>query len=140
MLNREGTDQRVFGLLPDPHARHHILAADGEGAQAVLDLLGRHKTELNGQITVVYADTGPAAANFALRLCQQDIDRVCVMATLLGTVALLSMMIERAEVGIRIYAAGSDTLISLIIQLAAARGLDPMSVIAESRCEQAALG
>lgn len=128
---KEETEKRTCRLLPDPHARHHIFAADGEGAQALFDLLDCHRAELKGRITVVYADTGPAGAHFTLRLCQLDIDRVCVLPSLLGAVALLSVMIERAVVGVRIYAAGSETLVNLIVQLAVARGLDPMSVMAD---------
>jgi hypothetical protein len=55
------------------------------------------------------------------------------MPTLLAAVGLLSAMIEAARIGARIYAAGSETLIGLVIQLAEARGLDPMSVMAEQR-------
>lgn len=128
---KEETEKRTCRLLPDPHAHHHIFAADGEGAQALIDLLQCHKAELKGRITVVYADTGPASANFALRLCQLDVDRVCVLPSLLAAIALLSVMIERAVVGVRIYAAGSETLVNLIVQLAVARGLDPMSVMAD---------
>lgn len=135
MLKDEEVTGRTFGLLPDPNARFHIFAADGDGAQSILALVERQKSDLQGQITVVYVDTGPVAAHFALRLCKQPIDRVCIMATLLSAVSLLSTMIERAEVGVRIYATGSHRLISLITQLAEARGLDPMSVVTEQRSE-----
>lgn len=133
MLHGAETAQKQFGLLPDPHASHHILAADGDGAQAILDLLAESRADLNGRITIVYADTAPAPSDFALRLCKQDVDRVLVMPTLLAAVGLLSAMIEVARIGARIYAAGSETLIGLVIQLAEARGLDPMSVMAEQR-------
>jgi hypothetical protein len=126
-------DHTLFGLLPDPHARFHLFAADGEGAQAVLELLGQSRPQLNGRITIVYADTGPANADFARRLCRQDVDRVLVLPSVLGVIGLLSAMIETARVGARIYAAGTGTLISLVIQLAEARGLEPLSVIAEQR-------
>lgn len=141
MLRGADAGRHIFGLLPDAHARHHIFAADGEGAQAILDLLANSRAELNGEITVVYADTGPADADFALRLCKQRVDRVLVMPTVLAAVGLLSALIEAARIGARIYAAGTDTLIGLVIQLAEARGLDPMSVIAEARpTASAALG
>lgn len=133
MLRASDAGQHIFGLLPDAHANHHIFAADGEGAQAIIDLLAQSRTELNGQITVVYADTGPAEADFALRLCKQEVDRVLVMPTVLAAVGPLSALIQAARLGARIYAAGTDTLIGLVIQLAEARGLDPMSVIAEQR-------
>jgi NADPH-dependent ferric siderophore reductase len=133
MLHGAETAQKQFGLLPDPHASHHILAADGDGAQAILDLLAESRADLNGRITIVYADTAPDASDFALRLCKQDVDRVLVMPTLLAAIGLLSAMIEAARIGARIYAAGSETMIGLVIQLAEARGLDPMSVMAEQR-------
>ena len=133
MLHGAETAQKQFGLLPDPHASHHILAADGDGAQAILDLLAESRADLNGRITIVYADTAPGASDFALRLCKQDVDRVLVMPTLLAAIGLLSAMIEAARIGARIYAAGSETMIGLVIQLAEARGLDPMSVMAEQR-------
>jgi dimethylamine monooxygenase subunit C len=133
-------DQTLFGLLPDPHASVHLLAADGEGAQAVLELLTRSRSQLNGRITIVYADTGPADADFARRLCRLDVDRVLVLPSVLGVVGLLSAMIETAKIGARIYAAGTDTLIGLVIQLAEARGLEPLSVIAEHRSGAIAAG
>lgn len=125
--------QNIFGLLPDAHASQHLFAADGEGAQAILDLLAHSRSELRGTITVVYADTAPAKADYALRLCRQDVDRVLVLPSVLAVVGLLSTMIGNAGFGMRIYTAGTDTLIGLVIQLAEARGLDPMSVLAERR-------
>jgi hypothetical protein len=133
MLRDAVPGQHIFGLLPDAHARHHIFAADGEGAQAIIDLLAHSRGELNGEIIVVYADTGPADAGFALRLCKQKVDRVLVMPTILASVGLLSVLVEAANISARIYAAGTDTLIGLVTQLAEARGLDPTSVIAEPR-------
>lgn len=133
MLQDAHADRSLFGLLPDPHASNHVFAGDGEGAQAILDLLTRSRSEVKGRITIVYADTGPASAGFALRLCKQDVDRVLILPTVLAAIGLLSAMIESARVGARLYAAGTDTLIALVAQLAEARGLDPTSVIAESR-------
>ena len=98
MLQGADTSQHVFGLLPDAHANHHIFAADGEGAQAIIDLLAQSRSELNGQITVVYADTGPQGEDFALRLCKQEVDRVLVMPTVLAAVGLLSRLIEAARI------------------------------------------
>jgi hypothetical protein len=140
MLHGVHADQPLFGLLADPHARDHVFAADGEGAQAILDLLTRSRAELNGRITIVYADTGPTGAEFALRLCRQNVDRVLVLPTLLAAIGLLSALIEAARIGARVYAAGSETLIGLVIQLAEARGLDPLSVIAELRSTRAERG
>lgn len=133
MAHSADADQTLFGLLPDPHASFHLFAADGEGAEAVLELLARSRPQLNGRITIVYADTGPANAHFAMRLCRQDVDRVLVLPSVLGVISLLSTMIEKAKIDARIYAAGTDTLIGLVIQLAEARGLEPLSVIAEQR-------
>lgn len=140
MLHGAHADQHLFGLLPDPHASHHVFAADGEGAQAILELLARSRSELKGRITIVYADTGPPSADFALRLCKQDVDRVLILPSVLAAIGLLSAMIEAARIGARIYAAGTDTLIGLVTQLAEARGLEPMSVIAEPRSKATAAG
>lgn len=138
MLRGANADPSAFGLLPDPHARHHLFAADGEGAEAILELLARSRAELNGQITIVYADTGPAEEDFAMRLCRQNVDRVLVLPSVLAAIGLLSAMIQAARIGARIYAAGTDTLIGLVTQLAAARGLEPMAVIAEQRTKLSA--
>jgi dimethylamine monooxygenase subunit C len=133
MLHGANADPCLFGLLPDPHASQHLFAADGEGALAILELLARSRAEIKGRITIVYADTGSADADFSMRLCKQDVDRVVVLPTVLAAIGLLSAMIEAARIGARIYAAGTDTLIGLVRQLVEARGLEPMSVIAEQR-------
>jgi hypothetical protein len=124
---------RYTGFIADCYANHHVFAADGEGAQAILDIFAQYGSLIKGRVTIVYADTGPGGEEFANKLARLPVDVLHPMPTLVTAVQRLRGVLQVARMGTRIYAAGSETLIGLTVQLAQALGMDPQTVITEHR-------
>ena len=131
----EGIKSRpqYLGLIADCYAKHHVFIADGEGAQAVLDLFAQYGSQIKGRVTIVYADTDPQGSPLTTRLANLPVEVVHPMPTLVTAIHRLKAVLQVARMGTRIYAAGSETLIGLAVQLAQAFGMDPQAVITEHR-------
>lgn len=121
------------GLVADSHASHHILAADDEGAQAILDLFAREGQSLKGRITIVYAQSKPGSALLTARLKSLPVEVVHVLPTVNTALNRLSGVLHTARMGARIYASGTETLIGFVVQLAQSLGLDAGAVRTEHR-------
>ncbi len=125
------------GLVADHYATHHVFAADGEGAEAIIDLFGQYGSQLKGRIEIVYAATAPDGAGRASRLRQLPVDVVHAMPTVITAIQRLKGVLSGARMGTRIYAAGSETMIGLAVQLAQEFAMDPQAVLTEHRGTQA---
>jgi hypothetical protein len=121
------------GLVADPYANHHVFAADGEGAQAIIDLFIQHGPQIKGRITIVYAETDADNAGYTTRLKQLPVEIVHVLPTIDTAIRRLRGVLNVARMGTRIYAAGTETLIGLAVQLAQELGMDPQAVLTEHR-------
>jgi hypothetical protein len=121
------------GLVAQPHANHHVFAADGDGAQAVIDLFNQYGPQIKGRVTVVYAETDANGAYYTTRLKQLPVEIVHALPTVPTAVRRLKGVLSVARMGTRIYAAGTETLIGLVVQLAQELGMDPQSVVTEHR-------
>jgi hypothetical protein len=120
------------GLAADLHAKHHVFVADAAGAEAVLDLFRKDRGAIQGQVIIVFASTavdGTAAAE----LEKLGAEAVHVLPTIATAMRRLEGVLGIARMGTRIYAAGSESLIGLTIQLVQSCGLDWKAVITEHR-------
>ncbi len=124
---------RYPGLTADKHANHHIFAADGEGAQAILDLFTNESDAIKGRVTVVYAQTTPGSEAYAAKLNALSVDIVHIMPTVETALNRLAGVLHAARMGARMYAAGTETLIGFTVQLAQQLGMDPGAVLTEHR-------
>lgn len=122
------------GLVADAFAKHHIFVADGEGAQAILDLYARSKNEIGGRTIFVYAATSHAGGqDYVAALEALQPDAFHELPTIVTAMARLSGILAGARMGTRIYAAGSETMIGLVVQAAQASGMDAQAVMTEHR-------
>lgn len=124
---------RYPGLSADSYAKHHIFVADGEGAEAILDLFATSGNDIKGRVTVVYAETPPTGSAFTAKLKALPVEVVHAMPTIDTTMTRLGGVLHVARMGTRIYAAGSETLIGLAVQLSQSFGMDPAAVLTEHR-------
>lgn len=124
---------RYTGLFADKHANHHVIAADGEGAQAILDLYAAHGSDLKGVVTIVYAETLPSSAAYTEKLKALPVEVVHAMPTMETAMTRLGGVLNIARMGTRIYATGTESLIGLTVKLAQDFGMDPLTVITEHR-------
>jgi hypothetical protein len=121
------------GLIADPFSRHHIFAADGEGAQAILDLFERSRNDIEGRVVIVYAETHDNSAGYASSLGDLPAEVIHSLPSVVTALSRLSGLLVNARVNTRLYAAGSETMIGLVVQLAIASGIDAQSVFTEHR-------
>lgn len=120
------------GLIADCYAHHHVFAADGDGAEAIIDLFAQYGSQIKGRIDIIYAQTEPTA-NTTIRLQKLPVDVVHAMPTLATAIQRLKAVLNGARMGTRIYAAGSETLIGLTVQVSQQCGMDPQTVLTEHR-------
>lgn len=121
------------GLTADASAKHHVFAADGEGANALLDLFKTSRPALQGHITIVYANTLASKTDLAAALTSQQPDSMHVLPTIVTAVRRLAGILANARMGTRIYAAGSETMIGHVVQTTQDCGMDARAIYTEHR-------
>lgn len=111
-------------------ARSHLIAAEGEGAAAVLAVLA----EANGacrQTIVLYAETDEAGERHADQFAFFDWAAFHLAAGRSDLLATLDGVLATATMGLHLYVAGSESFIGEVISRAAGFGVIPQSVAAE---------
>jgi predicted RNA-binding Zn-ribbon protein involved in translation (DUF1610 family) len=127
------------GLEADPNAKRHLIAAEGEGALAVVDLAATARLAAKAQgdflprATILYADGGSAGRDHAQSLQALGADSCHVFPTIPTLLVRLGAVLATAHMGTRLYVAGTEGFIGQVVQLALAHGLDHHSVRTEHR-------
>lgn len=119
------------GLTLAPKARRHIFALEGAGAGALAGLCPL-PAEAAARAEVLFLPVAEAApgADAALGRSGLPVWTAAGIAPLLGR---LGVILSRAHMGTRLYAAGSEGFIGQVVALAQAHGVDPASVLTEQR-------
>ncbi|MFD1331256.1 dimethylamine monooxygenase subunit DmmA family protein [Methylopila musalis] len=120
------------GLTLDGRARRHLVAAEGEGALAVLDMLAGQDEALS-RATLLYAPGGSAGQEHGAALAGLKPDGFHPLPTEPTLLNRLEVILQTATMGTRIYVAGTEGFIGKVIALAQTHGVDPQSVRAEHR-------
>jgi hypothetical protein len=115
------------GLRIDPYAKQNIFVADSEGVGAVVDLFKQASPEFTQRSTLLLAGNadltkfgdGPQPATiWPLPTLETALNRLCGALT-------------QARMGLRLYVAGPEPLISRVVQSAMAHGIEHQSIITE---------
>jgi len=117
------------GLRIDPYAKQNIFVADADGIAAVVDLFKQASPEFAQRSTVLLAGNadltkfgdGPQPAT------------VWSLPTLDTAINRLAGALAQARMGLRLYVAGPEPLISRVVQSAMAHGIEHQSIITEHR-------
>ncbi len=120
------------GLKPDLKAKHNLIAAEGEGAEALRDLAATPK-EFFAKATVVYCPAGSAGKKHEEMLAALHPKALWILPTLPTVMFRLRGVLATADMGTRLYAAGTEPFIGSVVQEAIAAGIDHKSVITEHR-------
>lgn len=133
MSGSRKTSRPVYpGLAPDLHTRSNIVVSDKAGSAAVAELFARADGAFAKRTTVILADS----------LADEDsqaIARALSPATIefhpsLGEgIARLRELLDTASMGLRLYAAGSEPLIGLVVQAGGEFGIDHSAIQTEHR-------
>jgi predicted RNA-binding Zn-ribbon protein involved in translation (DUF1610 family) len=119
-------------LTPDAHAKSHMVAAEGEGARAVLDFAAEAPAEALSRTTILYA-AGGSGDTHAAALRALSVDYLHEFPTIPTLLVRLDGALATAKMGTRLYVSGSEGFIGQVIQRAMAHGVDHRSIITEHR-------
>lgn len=120
------------GLAWAPAAARHLIVAEGEGIDAVADLFADAPEGAAGRSEILAATAG-VAADPAARLAGLGARLVHAFPTVDTLIFRLGNDLARADMGLRLYVAGSESFLGRIVALAQTHGIDPLSVITEHR-------
>jgi dimethylamine monooxygenase subunit C len=124
---------RYSGLRPDPFAKHHLIASEGEGAQAVEDLFRRAPDSFRANATILFAGGASAPADHATRIQALGAQATYLAPTVPTLLVRLNALLARTTMGTRLYAAGTEGFIAQAVQAALRHGMDHQSVSTEHR-------
>lgn len=120
------------GLSPDLNARSNIIVCDKAGAEAVTELFSRADSAFANRTTVILAEVTSEKEGRALK-SELAPASVTLVPTLDAGIARLRDILETAPMGVRLYAAGSEPLIGLVVQACADYAIDHLSIRTEHR-------
>jgi predicted RNA-binding Zn-ribbon protein involved in translation (DUF1610 family) len=124
---------RYCGLHPDPFAKHHLIASEGQGALAVEDLFGRAPNGFRAQATILFAAGACAPADHAARLRALGAQATHLSPTVPTLLVRLNALLTTATMETRLYAAGTEGFIGQVMQMALGHGMDHQSIATEHR-------
>jgi predicted RNA-binding Zn-ribbon protein involved in translation (DUF1610 family) len=121
------------GLKPDLNAQRNLVVCDRAGAEAVQELLARAGGEFAQRTGVIFFSDGAGLPE--IRDIEQKLAPAAVEArpTLAAAIARLDGILGSAKMGLRLYAAGSESVIGSVVQAGALHFIDPLSVSTEHR-------
>ncbi len=121
------------GLTLDPHAEHHLIAVEGEGALAVLDMLSPAPRDAAEKATILYTKAGSAPVDHEGALAKLHPYRLQPLPTIQTLLIRLQGFLTTAKMGTRLYIAGTEGFIGQAMQVALNNAIDFHSVRAEHR-------
>ena len=121
------------GLTVDPNARRHLFALEGEGALALTDEAARAGNDFLGAADILYVAAGSRAAEYDKALAAAGPDSFWQAPTIPVLLNRLDVMLSRADMGTRLYIAGTEGFIGQVMQVALSHGIDHGSVRCEHR-------
>ncbi len=121
------------GLAPDVHAKHNLIAAEGEGAAAVLDMAARVPEGFFSRTTILFCATGSAGKGYEAKLKALTPASYWDFPTIPTAMFRLKGALATANMGTRVYATGTEPFMASVIQEALLAGIDYKSVISEHR-------
>ncbi len=135
MLPSEVKSRPVYpGLEPDLHALNNIVVCDRPGAIAVVEMLAKAGATFAARTTVILsAEEYPDDQAIDLDIARLQPARTIPLPGADAAAAALGERLFRAQMGTRVYAAGSEPLIGLAVQRAMRFGIDHLSVRTEHR-------
>lgn len=135
MLASEVKSRPVYpGLEPDLFAQSNIVVCDRAGAAAVLDMLAKAGPEFAARTNVLLTtDDYPDTQSVDIDIARLHPARTVAVPGIDAAAAALGERLFRAQMGARIYAAGSEPLIGSTVQRAMRFGIDHLSVRTEHR-------
>jgi predicted RNA-binding Zn-ribbon protein involved in translation (DUF1610 family) len=119
------------GLDPDPQAKSHLVAVQGEGALALLDMLARAPDRFLACTRLLYVDDKAAGDQHPLAALQAQ--HVTSFPTIPALLNQWEAALDCATMGTRLYVSGTEGFIGQVIQRALDHGVSYPSIRTEHR-------
>jgi len=128
----------VYGTLnPNAHASRHLLVADAEGGQAILDLARTAPQDFFAKAHIVYVAGAAAPKNYGAQLKALGPDMFYEGPSIAAALPRLAQTLATAHMGTQIYLAGTEGLIGQAMKAAIEAGVDHLSIQTEHRGSEA---
>jgi dimethylamine monooxygenase subunit C len=121
------------GLTPDLKAKHNLIAVEGEGTEAVLDMAAKVPADFFSRATLLYCAAGAKDKTYEDKLASLNPEKFWALPTLETAMFRLNGALESATMGTRLYATGTEPFIGSVIQAALNHNIDFKSVMTEHR-------
>ncbi len=121
----------VYGILESRPGQTHLMVADAEGAEALLDL-GKADLAMMAKAHVIYIpkDTG---TTYSDQLAALNPAILRITPTYAASVQRLRRILSDAHMGLQIYLAGTEGLIGQVLAEATAAGIPHTGIQSEHR-------
>lgn len=116
------------GLKPDPYAKQNVLIANADGAVAVAEMLHQADDGFAQRCTILLVGQVPAEIDTAFKS-----STIWRFPTLQTALVRLGVVLSTARMGTRIYAAGDEPLLGMVVKTAVEHGVEHNSVRTEHR-------
>lgn len=120
------------GLKLDARARRHLVAAEGQGALAVIETFSGAADAL-AATTIVYTPGGSAGQGHEEALAGLGADALHVMPSQETAMVRLNGFLDNAVMGTRLYATGVEGFMGKVIAAGLEHGVDHQSIYTEHR-------
>jgi dimethylamine monooxygenase subunit C len=128
----------VYGtLVPHPGASLHLIVADDEGAQAVLDLAKTAGAEFLAKAHIIYVATGAAPGDYGHTLQALRPFMFYEGPSIAAALPRLAQTLANARMGMQLYLTGTESLMGQAMKIALDAGIDHLSIQTEHRGSQA---
>jgi dimethylamine monooxygenase subunit C len=128
----------VYGTLdPRPAGPLHLFVADGEGAQAILDLAGKAPDGFFGKAHIIYVPAGAAGKDYGERLKALNPFMFYQGPSIAAALPRLAQTLANARMGTQVYLAGTEPLVGQAMKVALEAGIDHTSMQTEHRGSEA---
>lgn len=121
------------GFVPDLHARHNLIAVEGEGALAAFEMAAKVPEDFMARTTVLFCPTGSAGKGYEIKLKNLKPAAFWDCPTIPTAMFRLRGALATAKMGTRLYASGTEPFIGSVVQEALQASIDYKSVITEHR-------
>ncbi|KAA1183844.1 hypothetical protein FP026_07405 [Rhizobium tropici] len=121
------------GLSIQPHARRHLFALEGEGANALLDQMAGLDDTILSRSEVLYVARRSQGKGHDAALRRLGADMFFTAPTIATLLFRLKGSLATAHMGTRLYIAGTEGFIGQAMMVALDYGMDHASIMTEHR-------
>lgn len=121
------------GISVDPRARRHIFVLEGEGANALLEQKDKLTPAILAETDILYVARGSVGRGYEEALAALDAGSDWTAPTVETLLFRLKVVLGSADMGTRLYIAGTEGFIGQAMQIALDAGMDYSAIPTEHR-------